>query len=193
MLRTLTTAATILIAGLGASSAAQLRDGEVFLIERFSGQTLDFEAETWPKDAHGVTLTVSPHETLKSETRKINVLTLEFENSVPKVNLARQVEDLVDGTYGYEISVGTQKKINKKEVVDNGRGKDTEYDLVSYTVSGFFLIDKGTIVVFEQPEEKGVEDTKPEEPSDDRDDGKDTTPEKSDPKGRDLSDKDGKE
>jgi len=191
MLRTLTTAISVLIAGFGAVSAAELRDGEVNLIERFDGQTLDFEPVSWPKDARGVTLSVSPPEALDREDRKVNILILEFENAVPRVNLTKEVSNLVDGIYGYEISVGTQKQIKKKEIVDNGRGKDSDYDLVSYLVSGSFLIDSGKIVVFAQDEEKGVEDTKPEEPADDRDEGKDTTPEKPEPRGRDQGDEDG--
>ena len=174
MLRSLTTAASVLMALTGASAAAELRDGEVYLIEQFEGLSLGFQVESWPGDAQGVTLAVSPPAVLTSKTRdgeSVNALLVEFGSKVPGVNLGKMFKTVVDGIYGYEISVGTSKQIKKDEKMDNGRDKDRDYDLLSYTVSGHFVIDGGSIVVFKQDPEVGVEPTVPGKPVDDGDTG----------------------
>jgi len=187
MRKLLTAALSATILGAAAASAVEIRDGDVILNEKFGGTVMQFEPGKWPGDAHGVMLTV---ETLESKSRGSKVeedflIKLEFGKDIPAVDLSK-LGHLVDGTYVYEITGGTDGKIKKDEGIDNGRGGDeSDFDVVGFALSGHFIVDRGQIVVFEQGEEKGSEKPVDGEPVEDNDGGE-SKPEN---KGRDSGGK----
>jgi len=190
MYKSLTAALALLLAGTSAGTAAELRTGEVYLIERFEGLTLQFEVESWPDDALGVTMSIDPPASVNIKNRDVPNILLEFGNEVPRVSLGKIADDLPDGMYQYEISVGTKTEVKRDEKVDNGRSRDRGYDLLSYTVSGSFVVDGKRIVVFEQDDEKGAEETVPGPKVDDTDSGEGPPPKKAILNGREVNDAD---
>lgn len=54
---------------------------------------------------------------------------------------------LVDGLYQYSLSAATDEKVKIKKEIDNGRGDlARDYTLKPFSMSGNFMVKKGTII-----------------------------------------------
>jgi len=148
MLKCLSSAILVLAVGSSTANAVELSDGKIVLNEVVRGTLLAFEPVFWPKDAHGVVLTV--------EGPGDYAAMVETGGKIPAIYLDK-FGDVKDGLYAYEITGGTSEKIKRVEKVDNGRDKDRGYDVGSFALSGILTVDRGKIVDFNQAQEVGSE------------------------------------
>lgn len=161
-----------------AAFTGEIRDGKVAVYDVSRATYLMFEPVDWPKGADGVSISIVGPGEFEAM--------VETGNEPPQVNLAK-LGDLKDGVYDYIITGTTGEKVKAEEVLDNGRDKPAEYEMVSFKLGGFVVIQKGRIVEFSQDPEKGSEETKPGEDTPDGDKGGES--EKTEP-GKDENDSD---
>ena len=82
------------------------------------------------------------------------ITTLQSNNGTPVFEL--RGGEAQDGVYRYELTAATDKEIDVKNPIDNGRGEQASgREKVPYYTTGTFVVSRGVIITPEEIQEEG--------------------------------------
>ncbi len=183
MFRTIAVALFGVGVGLGAAQAIEINDGPIIVKQLSAGTRIGFEPIKFPSDARDMSIQVVGPEGYEAMVMSGKRL--------PELDLA-DFGKVLDGIYAYQISGAFGERIERKDVLDNGRdkGEASNFRVNAFALSGELEVRRGKVTEFEQAEEKGSEETIPGKEVEDGDPGGKPAPDEPDTKPKETDDRD---
>lgn len=148
-----------------------ISDGPVTVVFKADRTVFALEPVEWPRRANGITVRiVGPRPEKDNRQESAFDVLVETGKEPPVIDIAK-LGELVDGFYKFEVTGTTGERVERSDKRDDGRDKPAEVDFVTFSLSGRFLVDGGSIQPFDQSIKEVSEESKPGEDVDDRDEG----------------------
>jgi len=169
--------------GLGTAQAIEISDGPIIVKQLSDGTRIGFEPIKFPGDARNMSIQIKGPEGYQAMVMSGKRL--------PELDL-KEFGKVVDGIYFYQITGAQGERIERQDVLNNGRDKDepSNFRVNVFALAGELLVERGKVTEFEQVEEKGSEETIPDKEIDDADAGNKPEPQDPDRRPREIDDND---